>query len=94
MYQSRYAIGRDRMDLCLRYGDVTLGIELKVWRNRKVDPLAKGLDQLDRYLARLNQSIGWLVIFDRRDNAEELCDRLTTEQIQTDTGRTITVIRA
>jgi hypothetical protein len=56
--------------------------------------LAKGLEQLDRYLARLDQSIGWLIIFDRRDNEEELCDRLTTEQIQTDTGRTITVIRA
>jgi hypothetical protein len=23
-----YAIGRDRMDLCLRYGEVTLGIKL------------------------------------------------------------------
>jgi hypothetical protein len=92
--EREYAIGRDRMDLCLRYGDVTLGIELKVWRTHKTDPLIKGLEQLDRYLARLNQSSGWLVIFDRRDNAEELCDRLTTEQIQTDTGRTITVIRA
>ncbi|MEG5016494.1 MULTISPECIES: ATP-binding protein [unclassified Microcoleus] len=42
--EREYAIGRDRMDLCLRYGDVTLGIELKVWRTRKVDPLSKGLE--------------------------------------------------
>lgn len=92
--EREYAIGRDRMDLCLRYGKVILGIELKVWRTRKADPLAKGIEQLDRYLTRLDQSIGWLVIFDRRDNAAELSDRLTSEQIQTDTGKTIIVIRA
>jgi len=28
--EREYAIGSDRMDLCLRYGVVTLGIELKV----------------------------------------------------------------
>ncbi len=67
--EREYAIGRDRMDLCLRYGEVILGIELKVWRNRKVDPITKGLEQLDGYLARLGQDSGWLVIFDRRDTA-------------------------
>ena len=36
--EREYAIGSDRMDLCLRYGDVTLGIELKVWRNKKKRP--------------------------------------------------------
>jgi hypothetical protein len=28
--EREYAIGRGRMELCLRYGDVTLGIELKI----------------------------------------------------------------
>ncbi|MGB8699045.1 MAG: hypothetical protein WCD18_06480 [Thermosynechococcaceae cyanobacterium] len=51
--EREYAIGRDRMDLCLRYGAVTLGIELKVWRTKQADPLSKGLEQLDGYLARL-----------------------------------------
>ncbi|TAE00288.1 MAG: ATP-binding protein, partial [Oscillatoriales cyanobacterium] len=88
------AIGRDRMDLCLRYGEVTLGIELKVWRNRKVDPLTKGLEQLDGYLARLGQDKGWLVIFDRRDNALELEERLKTEIHASPLNREITVIRA
>jgi hypothetical protein len=92
--EREYAIGRDRMDLCLQYGDITLGIELKVWRTRKADPLAKGLVQLDSYLARLGQDSGWLVIFDRRDNAPELEDRLRTELQITETGRSITVIRA
>lgn len=92
--EREYAIGRDRMDLCLRYGEVILGIELKVWRNRKVDPITKGLEQLDGYLARLGQDYGWLVIFDRRDNALELEERLKTEIHTTLMGRKITVIRA
>jgi len=92
--EREYAIGRDRMDLCLRYGEVTLGIELKVWRTRKVDPLSKGLEQLDGYLARLGQDSGWLVIFDRRENALELEERLTTEIHITLMGRSVTVIRA
>jgi AAA-like domain len=92
--EREYAIGRDRMDLCLRYGEVTLGIELKVWRTRKVDPLSQGLEQLDGYLARLGQNEGWLVIFDRRDNALELEERLKTEIKTTPMGREITVIRA
>jgi hypothetical protein len=92
--EREYAIGRDRMDLCLRYGEVTLGIELKVWRTRKADPLSQGLEQLDGYLARLEQDGGWLVIFDRRDNALELEERLKTEIQTTPMGRSITVIRA
>jgi hypothetical protein len=32
--EREYAIGSDRMDLCLRYKDVILGIELKVWREK------------------------------------------------------------
>jgi type II secretory pathway predicted ATPase ExeA len=92
--EREYAIGRDRMDLCLRYGTLVLGIELKVWRSRQSDPLTKGLVQIDSYLARLNQDQGWLMIFDRRENAAEFADRLTTEMHQTASGRTIMVIRA
>jgi hypothetical protein len=41
--EREYAIGSDRMDLCLRYGQTTLGIELKVWRDKRPDPLKRGL---------------------------------------------------
>jgi hypothetical protein len=92
--EREYAIGRDRMDLCLRYGNVTLGIEIKVWRSGRVDPRKKGLEQIGGYLDRLKQSYGWLVIFDRRENAPELEERLSIEPAQTPTGHTITVIRA
>jgi hypothetical protein len=47
--EREYAIGSDRMDLFLRYGAVRLGIELKVWRQTRPDPLTAGLEQLDGY---------------------------------------------
>jgi type II secretory pathway predicted ATPase ExeA len=88
-----YAIGRDRMDLCLRYGEMVLGIELKVWRTGAMDPLTKGLPQLEGYLDRLKQPSGWLAIFDTRKNAPPLEERLAIETVVTTSGRTVTVIR-
>ncbi len=92
--EREYAIGSDRMDLCLKYGNVTLGIELKVWRDKKGDPLEDGLEQLDSYLARLELNSGWLVIFDRRKLALSIEERLTTQLTATKNGRLITVVRA
>jgi AAA-like domain len=89
-----YAIGRDRMDLCLRYGEMVLGIELKVWRTGASDPLTKGLPQLEGYLDRLKQPSGWLVIFDSRKNALAIEERLAIEPAVTASGRPVTVIRA
>jgi len=40
------------------------------------------------------QDEGWLVIFDRCENAPELEERLNTEIYTTNMGRIITVIRA
>ncbi len=82
------------MDLCLRYGSTTLGIELKVWRDKKGDPQSEGLEQLDSYLARLGLDFGWLFVFDRRKNAPPIEDRLSTQIIATKNHRSITVIRA
>ena len=92
--EREYAIGSDRMDLCLRYGQVTLGIELKVWRTNRADPKTAGLNQLDGYLARLGLETGWLVIFDRRRMAAPIEERLITELATTPQGRTVTIVRA
>jgi hypothetical protein len=92
--EREYAIGRGRMDLCLRYRDLTLGIELKVWRNGAPDPLTEGLAQLDGYLAGLGQDSGWLIIFDRRDGLPPLAERLTSEERLSPQGRQVRVIRA
>ena len=91
--EREYAIGSGRMDICLRYGDVILGMELKVWRDGRPDPLAEGLKQLDKYLSGLNLDTGWLVIFDRRPNLPPISDRTTTEIAESSDGRMITVIR-
>jgi hypothetical protein len=92
--EREYAIGRDRMDICLRYGPDVLGMELKVWRDRRADPLEAGLAQLDGYLARLDLSTGWLVLFDQRNHRPPIAERTTTSVAMTPSGRQVTVIRA
>ena len=90
-----YAIGSERMDLHLRYGAVQLAIELKVWRDsdKRGDPLARGLEQLDDYLNGLGLDGGWLVIFDQRAGQPDISERTRTEQAVSPAGRNITVIR-
>ncbi|GCL43930.1 ATP-binding protein [Dolichospermum planctonicum] len=92
--EREYAIGSDRMDLCMRYKDVILGIELKVWRDQKRDPQADGIEQLESYLGRLGLDFGWLFVFDRRKNALPMEERLSTQVVVTENQRRITVIRA
>ncbi len=92
--EREYAIGMGRMDLCVRYKDFVLGIELKVWRDGEADPLSEGLDQIDGYLAGISQNTGWLVIFDRRSGLAPIRERTTTESAKTRSDRIITVIRA
>ena len=92
-----YAIGTRRMDLCLRYGGpqpMTLGIELKIWRDGEDDPLDEGLAQLDAYLDGLGLPSGWLVIFDWRSGQPPIAKRTTAEPTATPARRTVTLIRA
>ncbi len=91
--EREYAIGRGRMDLCLRLGAVTLAMELKVWREGRPDPLPEGLAQLDGYLDGLGLPTGWLVIFDERPEAgSTILPR--RELARSPAGREITVIYA
>ncbi|MCA9711912.1 MAG: ATP-binding protein, partial [Myxococcales bacterium] len=91
--EREYAIGRGRIDLCLRMGDATLAMELKVWR-RGGDPLQSGLEQLDRYLDGLGLPTGWLVIFDHRPEAGPGATRTRREAATSPAGREIVVVRA
>ncbi len=91
--EREYAIGSGRMDLCLRYGAVTLGMELKVWREGRPDPLQAGLEQLDSYLAGLGLETGWLIIFDQRPGLTPISERTTTELVKTAGNRGIVLIR-
>jgi len=71
---------------------MTLGIELKVWRDELSDPVQSGLEQLDRYLVRLGTDMGWLVICDRPSNLPPVEERMTNKQAKTSSGRTVTMI--
>lgn len=88
-----YALGEDRMDLYLRYGEEKLAIELKVWRNGKPDPLYEGLEQLDSYLHKLGLVTGWLVSFDQRAGLPDISERTTVESARSPAGHAITVVR-
>ncbi len=92
--EREYAIGSGRMDLCLRYKNVTLGIEVKAWRDKVKDPESEGLDQLDAYLERIKVNYGWLFVFDRRKNAPPFIERLKTKTATTKKGRSVVILRA
>lgn len=91
-----YAIGRGRMDLCIHWpgpGGVQREVlELKVWRDRRGDPLKRGLDQLGRYLDSLGLAHGALLIFDRRQAAAPLEERSELSELEYQ-GRRVRLLR-
>lgn len=87
-----YAIGRGRIDLHIRVGERSLGMELKVWRDGRPNPLTPGLTQLDAYLDGLGLDTGWLVIFDERGGLPPLAERTRRELLRSPSGREITVV--
>jgi len=68
-------------------------VELKVWADRKPDPLDQGLKQLDEYLTRLSLDSGFLVLFDRRTDALPMEERAAIESAVTPTGKPVVVVR-
>ena len=93
-----FSVMSGRIDLCLRRGEVSLGIELKVWRDGRKDPLEEGLTQLDRYLAGLTGAgpkvPGWLVIFDQRTGQLPVEERTKAREVTSPAGFGVVVIRA
>lgn len=91
-----YAVGSGRIDLCVRCpypgGVDRWAAELKVWRDRRPDPLPEGITQLSGYLARLGLDRGTLLLFDSRMEALPLPERCSATEAVHD-GRRITVIR-
>jgi hypothetical protein len=91
-----YSVGRGRIDLCVRYpypgGVERWAVELKVWRDRRKDPLEEGLSQLSGYLAHLGLDRGTLILFDARTEAAALPDRCSLQEIEHD-GRRISLLR-
>jgi hypothetical protein len=97
-----YGVGRGRVDLLVRQPYTgpdgarawqREALELKVWREHQPDPLEQGLAQLDGYLDRLELDTGVLVIFDTRPDTVPITDRTTFSEVQTPSGRTVTLLR-
>ena len=94
-----YGAGRGRIDLLVRWplddgSEQHIAVELKVWRDKRRDPLGEGLQQLDRYLGPLGLERGWLVLFDLRSSAGETWERTAFEDAVTASGRGVRVLRA
>ncbi len=91
-----YAVGSGRIDLCIRWpspaGVERWAVELKVWRDRRPDPLAEGLEQLVGYLALLGLDRGTLILFDGRSQVPPLPGRCSSEVVE-HAGRRISVHR-
>ncbi len=91
--EREYAVGSGRLDLLLVYGDQQMAIEVKVWRDKRPDPLIDGMEQIERYLARLNLTSGFLVLFDQRTSAPEWEQRMSVSEVKTEAGRDVMVLR-
>ncbi|MCP4591682.1 MAG: ATP-binding protein, partial [bacterium] len=91
-----YALGRKRLDLYVRWpyagGVQRDAMELKVWRDRKGDPLEKGRGQLAGYLKKLGLDHGLLIIFNCRSDAPPFDERYERTQIE-EQGLSIAVLR-
>ncbi|MCB9553905.1 MAG: AAA-like domain-containing protein [Myxococcales bacterium] len=94
-----YGIGKGAIDLMVRWplpdgSWQREGLELKVWRDKRPDPLEAGLSQLDGYLARMGLPSGALVIFDQRTAREAITTRVRVESARSPEGREVLVLRA
>jgi len=76
-----------------RPGMAARSLELKVWREHQPDPLQQGLAQLDGYLDRLEFDTGVLAVFDSRPDTAPITERTAFSEVQTSSGRTVTLLR-
>jgi len=93
--EREYAAGTGRMDLRVEYKGAVLGVEVKTWRDsdKRGDPAAEGVAQLEGYMARVGAGVGWLVVFDQRTGAKALPERVRVERVTGASGREVAVVR-
>jgi hypothetical protein len=89
-----YAVNRGRLDLCLRWREDRVAMELKVWKGGRKNPVPQGLRQLDKYLSGLGLSTGWLVVFDQRPGLAPIEERTRSEPVTTPAGHQVTLLWA
>ncbi|MBM3224758.1 MAG: ATP-binding protein [Candidatus Tectomicrobia bacterium] len=62
--QREFAVGSGRADVLVEWQQQRYVLELKLWRSERTIP--QGIAQLSRYVQRLGEREGYLVVFDRR----------------------------
>ncbi len=88
-----FALGSRRLDLCVEYRGVLLGIEVTTWRDADGpgEPTSD-LEPLDQCLSRTKATTGWLIRFDRRSERLPLSERLKAEILTSPHNHPITKI--
>ncbi len=64
MIHREFAVGSGRADLMIEWKKSRFILELKIYNNPRT--IIQGIEQLSKYLSRLNEQEGYLIIFDRR----------------------------
>ncbi len=83
-----FALGRRRLDLCVKMGPHRYPVELKLYYSDKAE--TDGIGQLAAYMDACGAQEGWLVIFDRRP--ERSWDERIFWRTVAHEGRTIHVV--
>ena len=86
-----FAVGSGRVDLLVEWRSFRYAIELKVRRSDRTE--AQGVEQLGRYLARLQLDEGFLVLFDRRPGVDWDA-KLHEKEVAGEGGRKIFILGA
>lgn len=84
------ALGSERLDLGVHFRGAAYAVEVKTLRYYEKSP-EKACDQIVRYMDRLGQSEGWLVVFDP-DFTKPWDEKIATQHLDR-AGKTIHLIR-
>mgnify|MGYP006965544930 FL=1 len=84
------AVGNGRTDLAVFWRDQVIPIELKIHYNARTLP--EGLRQLHRYMDKLGQQHGYLMIFETKPSTELTWDERIRREEKEYEGKSISVL--
>jgi RecB family endonuclease NucS len=85
------AVGNGRTDLAVFWKNQTIAIELKIRHDQWSE--ADGLEQLARYLDKLGQKTGYLILFEKKSSEEIPWEQRLGWETQEHEGKQITVLK-
>lgn len=85
------AVGNGRTDLAVFWKDQVIALELKIHRNAR--SLEEGLRQISRYLDKLGQKTGYLILFETRSSEEIPWEERIAWELKDYEGKQITLVK-